>query len=506
MNSVVQRGCCALLTSLVVLASDAYASDGTADDPIIVGSKNFNESYILGELVSSLLEHDGYVVDRRFGLGGTKICYDALVKDEIDVYVEYTGTVSQSILEQQSDLPIPEINSLLAERGIEMLDELGFNNTYAIAVRRAVAEERGLSKLSQISKHSDLRVFVSHEFIERADGWPALQQVYEVDWLPQGIEHALAYRAMSEGTIDVTDAYSTDAELVFHDLVVLEDDRAMFPRYLAAPLLRSDLDDAIKSTINRMAGRIDDELMSSMNSEVVYGEKSFGEVSAKFLHSIGIRVRIVEDQRGTELVRNTLRHLELTGIALLSATIIALLISLAVYRIVWLARTVVYVAGLLQTIPSIALLALMIPLFGIGMVPAIMALFLYSLLPIIRNCVTALSTSDPMLIRVAEGMGLSGFERLRYVLVPLAMPSIIAGIRTSAVICIGTATLAAFIGAGGLGDPIVTGLALNDTGLILFGAIPAALLAIVTELVFEAIERFLVPGHLKVLGPASTQP
>jgi osmoprotectant transport system permease protein len=157
---------------------------------------------------------------------------------------------------------------------------------------------------------------------------------------------------------------------------------------------------------------------------------------------------------------------------------------------------VLYVAGLLQTVPSIALLALMIPLFGIGFLPAIVALFLYSILPILRNTITALLTIDPLLRRVAEAIGLTNRQQLRYVLLPLALPNILAGIKTAAVISIGTATLAAFIGAGGLGEPIVTGLALNDTELILQGAIPAAILAIVVELMFEVLERVLVKPHM----------
>ena len=242
--------------------------------------------------------------------------------------------------------------------------------------------------------------------------------------------------------------------------------------------------------------------MLYLNGQVVTEKRSFASVADEFLASVEIDPLSdnISSQRGGKLLENVIRHLQLTGIALLAATIIGLLVSVAVYRVTWLSRSVVYVCGLMQTIPSIALLALMIPLLGIGMKPAIAALFLYSLLPIVRNTVISLSTTDPLLVRIAEAMGMSQIERLRYVLVPLAMPSIFAGIRTSAVICIGTATLAAFIGAGGLGDPIVTGLALDDTGLILEGAIPAALLAIATELVFEGLERLMVPGHLKVFG------
>ena len=138
----------------------------------------------------------------------------------------------------------------------------------------------------------------------------------------------------------------------------------------------------------------------------------------------------------------------------------------------------------------------MIPLFGIGERPAIIALFLYSLLPILRNTITALVTIDPLLKRVAEAIGLTRWEQLRHVLLPMALPYILAGVRTAAIISIGTATLAAFIGAGGLGEPIVTGLALNDTNLILQGAIPAAGLAILVELFFELLERLLVKPHM----------
>ena len=196
------------------------------------------------------------------------------------------------------------------------------------------------------------------------------------------------------------------------------------------------------------------------------------------------------------LAHNTAVHLKLTGIALGASIVVGVLLGIAIYRTKWVSRRSRLRHRLLQTIPSIALLGLMIPLLGIGTLPAIAALFLYSLLPILRNTVTALRTVDPVVVRVAVAMGLDRVEQLRYVYLPLSLPAMLAGIKTAAVISIGTATLAAFIGAGGLGDPIVAGLALNDPGLILQGAIPAAVLALVTELCFEGIERLIVPRHL----------
>ena len=466
-------------------------------EPLVVASKDFNESYILGEIMAQLLESDGFEVERRFGLGGTLICYDALRTGEIDLYAEYTGTLATAILKRPDRSGVDALNDVLAREGLTLLPPFGFNNTYALAVPRALARSRGLLTISGLVDHPGLRIAVSHEFLEREDGWPGLSRVYGFDRPIDGIEHGLAYQALEEGTIDLTDAYSTDGELVRYDLVVLRDDRDFFPRYLAAPLVRNDLPQRAKDRLRIVADTLDDSAMQALNASVLFEDADFAEAAAGYLDGIGIESDGVGARPWRQLGRNTLRHLELTVMALVPATLVGIGLGLLVFRIAWLARSVVYAAGLLQTIPSIALLAFMIPLFGIGVTPAIVALFLYSLLPIVRNTVTALSTIDPVLQRVSLAMGLTRTQRLRHVFVPLAVPSILAGIRTAAVISIGTATLAAFIGAGGLGDPIVTGLALNDHGLILQGALPAALLAIFTEFALEGVERVLSPRHLR---------
>ncbi len=489
---------CSAAFFLVMLFASAFSS---AAESIKVASKNFNESYILGELAAQLLEQEGFVVERRFGLGGTLICYEALVAGEVDLYVEYTGTIEQAILKLSVRASIEELNQRIIENGIRLLEPLGFNNTYAIVVKREVAEINGLRTVGDLATARDLNVVVSHEFLEREDGWPGLAAVYGLESQVVGMEHGLAYQALNDGEIDVMDAYSTDGELQRYDLTILDDDKGFFPEYLAAPLIRDDLPEQAVLALGKLAGSLDDAGMQAMNAAVVFSKRSFAEVANEFLVSKGLADdRRIVDTLWPNLVRNTLQHLKLTGIALAAAIVVGVFASLAVFRVTALSRALIYFSGLLQTVPSIALLALMIPFFGIGMYPAIVALFLYSLLPILRNTITALTTLDPTLIRVAIAMGLSNREQLRYVYLPLSLPSMLAGIRTAAVISIGTATLAAFIGAGGLGDPIVTGLALNDVGLILQGAVPAALLAIVTELLFETIERLVLPGHLRVAG------
>ena len=464
---------------------------------ITVGSKNFNEGYLLAEIIAQSLELEGFSVDRKFGLGGTLVCYEALANGAIDVYAEYTGTLAEAIL--KTDIPatdLDRLNTAVSERGLQLLDPLGFNNTYALVMREKAAGEKGITRISDLASQPELVLAFSLEFLNREDGWPGLITTYGLSGKPVGIEHGLAYQAIVDGSADVIDAYSTDGELSRYVLTVLDDDRGYFPQYFAVPFTRLDLPDRAREVLLGLAGRIDDDRMRELNRMTTIDGRSFADVAGGFLREEGLGETEVEDRLVSSILGNTITHLKLTAIALALGCLVGLPLGIVVFRNRSAANLTVYLAGLLQTVPSIALLALMIPLFGIGVKPAIVALFLYSLLPILRNTVTALITIDPLLKRVAEAIGLTRREQLRHVLLPMALPNILAGVRTAAIISIGTATLAAFIGAGGLGEPIVTGLALNDTSLILQGAIPAACLAILVELLFELLERLLVKPHM----------
>ncbi len=492
----------AVLIAFLVLAPALPAAEV---EPVRVASKNFAENYLLAEIVAQLLEGQGIAVERAFGLGGTLICYQALLNNEIDLYVEYTGTLSQAILQRPEVTDRDDLNAVIAERGLHLMPQLGFNNTYAIAVRRQLAESLELRNIGDLAKYPKLRLVFSHEFLERGDGWPGLSKRYALPHRVEGIEHALAYQAIADGAIDATDAYSTDGELSRYPLRVLEDDLAYFPAYMAAPLVRSAwLRDAplAAESVRRLAGLMDASTMQQLNAEVAVVGKSYAEVASEFIdtHRETLGVNDLARQSATatlwtDMAGHVIRHLQLTGLALVAAIVIGLAVSLAVFANRRLADAVVYFCGLLQTVPSLALLALMIPIFGIGFTPAVVALFLYSLLPIVRNAVTALATVDPTLVRVSEALGLTRWQQLRHLRLPLSLPMIFAGIRTAAVISIGTATLAAFIGAGGLGEPIVVGLSLNDTDMILRGAIPAAMLAILAEFLFAALQKRVSRGY-----------
>ncbi len=477
-----------------------YSYSLNAQQTIRVGAKHFNEGYILSEIISQMLENGGYKVERNFSLGGTKVCFDALNNKAIDVYPEYSGTITEEILKLDKPIQIQDLNNKLKnDFKLEISEPYGFNNSYAFVVTKEISDRYGLKKISDLQNHPELKIAVSYEFLKRKDGWENLANAYGLKNNPVGIEHGLAYQALDEKKIELTDAYSTDGEINKYGLVTLEDDKNFFPKYYAVSFYRTELEPKVKEILNRLKNQINENEMQAMNSKVLYEKKSFAEVANEFLKNknlISGDTKTGNNSIYSEILSKTLEHLKLTFIALLIALIIAIPLGIFVYIFSSVSKPVLYIVGLLQTIPSIALLAFMIPLFGIGVVPAIIALFLYALLPILRNTASGLFSVDPLLKKVAKGMGLTTWQRLRYVEIPLAMPAIFAGIKTAAVINIGTATLAAFIGAGGLGEFIVTGLALNNTELILRGAIPAALLAILVEFLFDVLEKIYVPKHL----------
>lgn len=217
------------------------------------------------------------------------------------------------------------------------------------------------------------------------------------------------------------------------------------------------------------------------------------------MNNMNIWQQLVEQTqlRWAEVLEATYIHIQLVFFSMIIATILAVTLGIVVTRVPWLKTIVLGGTGVLQTIPSLALLGFMIPIFGIGVKTAIAALFLYSLLPIMRNTYTGIKDVDRATIEAARGVGMTNMQILFKVELPLAIPVIMAGIRTAAVINVGNATLAAFIGAGGLGDFIFLGITRGIDGLILLGAIPATLLAIVLETFFSTVERWTTPEGLK---------
>ncbi len=475
------------------------ASSALAGPPIVVGSKKFTESYVLGEIARTVLERAHFDVQMRGGMGGTIILWQALRGGQVNLYPEYTGTIGEEILQTKTPLTEEQMRAALKQFGVGMSRDLGFNNTYALVMRRAEAQALKIKTISDLRQHPDLKVGLTHEFLDRADGWRPLVRCYGLA-LPdvRGIDHALGYAALANGSINVKDAYSTDAKIAENDLVVLQDDVHFFPEYRAVFLYRLALDPRAVDALNHL-GQINEQKMTALNA-AAERSKNYAYAASLFFHPDMPNDAAARSPLARNLLRWITRHLELAGISLLFAVIIGLPLGIAASRGGAIGQAILALVGMIQTIPSLALLALLVPVpfLGISATTAIVALFLYGLLPIVRNTATGLQEIPPALRDSAIALGLEPFARLRKIYLPLASRTILAGIKTSAVINIGTATLAALIGAGGLGEPILSGLNLNDNATILEGAIPAALLALLVQGLFDLLDRFLIPRGLRL--------
>jgi len=474
-----------------VLASTLIATTTNAE-PLRVGSKRFTESYILGEII---VRTAGSAVHRP-GLGNTGIVFAALKAGAIDLYPEYTGTIAKEILKLDGNPGIEALNRALAPLGFGVAVPLGFNNGYALAMRAARAQELGIRVLSDLVRHPELKFGLSQEFIGRADGWPGLKSAYGLARAtPSGLDHGLAYEAIAAGKIDVMDIYTTDAKIGRFGLRVLEDDRGYFPRYDAVLLYRLDVPQrfpAAWAKLQKLERRIDEPTMIRLNAAAELQGRSFAEAAAMLdseSHATGRR-SFFGALFAPDFWRLTGEHLVLVFVSLAAGIAAGIPLGILCHKAKAMSQIILGAVGVIQTIPSLALFAFLIALLGvIGTVPALVALFLYALLPIVRSTHAGLEAVGTGMRQAALALGLSRRDRLARIEIPLALPSILSGIKTSAVINVGTATIAAFVGAGGYGERIVAGLALNDNATLLAGAIPAAVLALLVQLAFELGER-----------------
>jgi len=547
-----RRRIVALLAGLCAAALLSPTKGADADRALTVGSKRFTESYILGELATDALKEAGVDATHRPGLGNTAILAQALASGEIDLYPEYTGTIARELLQRPPDeaaaARLDQLNAWLAEKGMKAAVPLGFNNTYALAMRTAQAEALGIRSLGDLARlppaeAAALRYGLSHEFLQRADGWPGLRRAYGLAATPgNGLDHGLAYAALRNGQVDVIDVYTTDAQLGRDDVRVLADDRGYFPRYDAVLLMRADVDAA--PLARALQDRIDEATMIRLNAEVELQRRPYADVAREALTaglgnvapdppspagSAGPGATVAShgaDPTGAstaqaapgprstgsrfwrrlwapDLPRLLVQHLALVFGSLALAVLVGVPLGIAAARRPRLSGAVMAAVGLMQTVPSLALLAFLIAALGtIGFVPALLALFVYALLPIVRNTHAGLVAVPHGLVQAGTALGLRSGQVLQHVELPLALPTLLAGVKTAAVINVGTATVAAFVGAGGLGERIVSGLAVNDNAQMLAGAVPAAALALLIQAGFDVAERLSRRGGVPPRGAA----
>ena len=488
-----------------------------AQPSLQVGSKRFTESYILGEIIAQTAQGPGATAAKhQRGLGNTAILLNALESRSIDMYPEYTGTIAREILKLPDVPPLSELNARLAPRGLAVAVPLGFNNSYALAMRSNDAQAKGIKRISDLKHHPQLRLGLSQEFLGRADGWPNLARAYGLSFAPpKGLDHGLAYEAIAGGQVDVIDIYTTDAKLDKYQLTVLADDIGFFPRYEAVLLYRADVPTRFPkawAALAQLEGKLDDAAMRRLNAAAELDGKDFAAIASAWLSAQSGQARSSTTAAADSEVQATLwqrlfapdfgrlalEHVGLVFAALAASCAIGIPLGLLAARRGPTAPVIFGVTGIIQTIPSLALLAFLIPLTGrIGWVPAFIALTVYALLPIVRNTQVGLTQIPREMIQAAKSLGLRPSDIMRNIELPLAMPTLLAGIKTSAVVNVGTATIAAFIGAGGFGERIVTGLALNDQTMLLAGAIPVALLALAVQAAFELLEKAIVPAALR---------
>ena len=485
----------------VLLALTARAAP--TPKPVIIGSKAFTESHVLAEIAKRVVEKAGLPVELRPEMGGTIILWEALRQGAITCYPEYTSTLQEVILQAhpvagaKGSTDFKELRRQVAHYGIGMTDKLGFNNTYALVIQRARARALGVRQISDLRKHPELVFGLSHEFLGRADGWSPLCARYGLQ-MPhvRAIDHTLAYLALVKGEIDVMDAYSTDPKIAESDLLILRDNWHFFPKYEAVFLYRLDAEPRVSQALATLAGTLDESRMTQLNA-VAERTHNYAKAADLYLHEPG--------GSGSPSLAGNLehwlgRHLLLVAVSLGASILLGIPLGIWASRPGWLGASILAATGLIQTVPSLALLAFLvsIPFLGISLLTAIVALFLYGLLPIVRNTASGLQDIAQPVRESAEALGLESRARLIKIFLPLASRSILAGIKTSAGLYVGTATLAALIGAGGLGEPIISGLNLDDRVLILEGAVPAAILALLVQGAFSLLDRLLIPKGLRL--------
>jgi len=466
------------------------------EPPVIrVASLRDVEGQVLGEMFAQLVESAGEArVERRLGLGGSGVVFAAFHAGEVDLVPQYSGTLAEELLREPSLTDFTTIRRKVEARGYEVLGPLGFNNTYGIGVKREVAERFGLRTVSDL-RGQPWRGGVTPEFREAATGLGAMVSAYRLALGEvRTMEHALSYVALARGKVDFVDVYTTDATIRRRDLVVLDDPLGVFVRYEGLALARSGFAREYPrswAALEQLVGRLSDSTMTRLNGEFEIARRSPSAIAADFLASIGTPGGAVSGPAAADeprWLRLTLEHLALVAVSLAMALVVGLPLGWWASQHRTVAKTVLSLVGVIQTIPGIALLCFFIPVFGVGWEPAVYALAAYALLPIVQGVVTGLTQIDASLRDVAAVLGMTDRQRRRRIELPLAAPALIAGVRVAAVINVGTAALAALVGAGGYGTLIVTGLALNDWRVVMLGALPSAAMAMAIHALFAALE------------------
>jgi osmoprotectant transport system substrate-binding protein len=514
------KACVLALVALLSLVAGAAGAQ-----TVRVGSKNFAEQYIVGNIYAEALEDAGLKVERRINLGATAIAHGALVAGQVDLYPEYTGTVLAAVVKEPATPDPKDVYDRVkryyeTRLGLTLLNPTAVNNSYAIVVQAGTAKTYNLTNLSSLTAVAPRMVLgAPGEFAVRSDGVPAMTRVYGIRFkaLRAFAEMRLRYEALLAGDLEVIDAYSTDWQIAEHKLVVLDDDKHIFPPYQLVPMVRQDALKAhpeIATVLNRIGPFITNEAMREMNAAVERDRREPAEVAHEFLLNNGLLkggvpgvrpINAVEAaacgskplcwtlSHGKEIGAAALQHLYLALLSTGIALVIALVLGVVSARRPRLYAALLVVATAIFVVPTLALFALLIPIMGLGVGPALVGLSAYCFLILLRNVVVGLRGVPPEVLDAAEGLGFDRWRRLIRVELPLALPLIVSGIRIALVTAVGIATVAAFINAGGLGTIILTGIGQAYPEKIIVGGAAAALMAISFDVSIGWLTRRMAP-------------
>ena len=514
--------CCPVVVKGKNFVIEDHLQTSLTKKQIIIGSKIFTENMLLAELLAILLEEKySFKITRKLGMGGTQLVFDALKNNQLDIYPEYTGTGYTMILKMSGETSSKTTYDIvkkefLKQFGLFWSQPLGFENTYILAVRGDDERFKKFQRISQLREGAEaFRLASDHEFTERKDGFDNFSKKYQLNFSKRNVftmNPGLMYSALNNKEVDMIMAYSTDGRIEAFNLKTLKDDKNFFPAYSSAYLTRAGLLKKwpeLRLVFKELEWNISEKEMIQLNYQVDQLKQEISQVARNFLIEKSILEGSVQEMKSQSPMAYYLskrkyffkiftEHLVLTFVSLFFALLISIPLGVWAVRSSQVEKIVFTVVNTLQTIPSLALLAFFIPFLGIGFAPAVLSLFIYALLPLIRNTFEGIKNVDKSYVEASAGMGLNSWQVLRYVQIPLALPVMLAGLRISAVIVVGTATLAAFIGAGGLGDPIFRGIATLNSRLIFLGAVPAALLAIALDKALALLENLVISKGLKL--------
>jgi len=339
------------LTSLLCLLL-LWCGVSVPAQTIVVGSKQFTESYVLAEIAKKLLTDAGFTVEHKQGMGATGIVWEALKTGQISCYADYTGTISQELLKSKDEMTLEQMRAALVPYGVGMTGELGFNDGYALVMRRADAQRLGITKVSDLKMHPELKVGLTHEFLERKDGWTPLSTKYGLEMRDvSGVQHTLGYNALLAGKADLIDAYTTDSELVSGKFQVLQDDLKYFPKYKAVFLYRLNMPTNAIAALRTLEGKIDENKMVQLNAEAKKTKDNAQAAGLFFSKAAEQTAAKHSESLGSKLFRWTSVHLLLVGISMFFTILVGIPLGILASRPGLLGKFILGVVGVIQTIP-----------------------------------------------------------------------------------------------------------------------------------------------------------